>query len=785
MAGFKLEGFKGLRPKISPRLLEPTEATVARNLQLDSGDIDPLKEAVSVAALSLANSKSIYYYPNGSTPTWLSWQTDVDVARSPVEEDAYSRLYFTGAPDNPAAPTGSAKPKFTWENVAHTGAAPTPPRTWRYLGLPAPTVAPSVSAADPYTGILLGVGRLQTTELKATIQYAVGEQDSGAFPARQPWMEFNATSPETEMMWYGDNNGNQHASFVQGETVFSDVVYEILEVLDSNRVRVRPVPPVTRTVSLSSNDNPASRPSLKYTFTRGVTSGVAPKSSTVQFKHSGEAIMTLNWGSTTYLRAGFRLKVRTAGLFGYHNTQMLLPNGKRFYDKTPAEWVAPRDSFYTTEANVQVKTKVHHDVTFLASADGTATFDFDIQLGVSVLPGDFSQDELESRSYVYTYVSTFNEESPPSNPSPVVEVVNGFPASVSGMTAAPPPYNSYIDRYRLYRTATGLNTTEFLFVEEFAAGATRSESISTLELGDPVATTDFDPPPDELRGLVALPNGSMAGFVGNRVVYSEPYQVHAWPYTKYLDAQVVGIAAFADSLLAVTDRTPYILSGAHPRTVGVRKLSLSQPCIAKRGIATVGDTVVYPSPDGLVAVNSSGASIITSEFMTKREWQALPVASIRAAVLDGVYHGFHDTGVIIFDPASGTLTTSDVVGEAPTYDPLQDEMFYLNHAVSSGQNVLQWGGAPSTYKTATWTSGILRAATPINLSCARVVADAYPVTLTLNNTAGAVATATVASGDPFRLPAGYLDTEFQVTVVTTSVVRLVHLAESMDELADG
>ncbi len=83
--------FSGLIPKFSTELLPENNAAVADGCGLRSGKIVPLREHVSVADVP-AGTKSIFLH-NG---VWLDWQADVDVVKSPVVDDEFDRLYWTG-----------------------------------------------------------------------------------------------------------------------------------------------------------------------------------------------------------------------------------------------------------------------------------------------------------------------------------------------------------------------------------------------------------------------------------------------------------------------------------------------------------------------------------------------------------------------------------------------------------------------------------------------------------------------------------------------------------------
>ena len=94
MPTMRLDKFGGLLPKLQPRQLPPGMAQTAENCDLRRGRLIPVREPLTVEALPDALRKSIYYW--SAAEKFLSWTTEVDVVRSPIAEDAFNRIYYTG-----------------------------------------------------------------------------------------------------------------------------------------------------------------------------------------------------------------------------------------------------------------------------------------------------------------------------------------------------------------------------------------------------------------------------------------------------------------------------------------------------------------------------------------------------------------------------------------------------------------------------------------------------------------------------------------------------------------
>ena len=77
-----------------------------------------------------------------TSSNWLTFTDDVDIIRSPIKEDSFARLYFTGSGDFP---------KYGGQSNIISGSGPYPAASFR-LGLPTPGAITSVSADNSTAG---------------------------------------------------------------------------------------------------------------------------------------------------------------------------------------------------------------------------------------------------------------------------------------------------------------------------------------------------------------------------------------------------------------------------------------------------------------------------------------------------------------------------------------------------------------------------------------------------------------------------------------------------------
>lgn len=259
----------------------------------------------------------------------------------------------------------------------------------------------------------------------------------------------------------------------------------------------------------------------------------------------------------------------------------------------------------------------------------------------------------ETRAYIYTYVNEFGaveEESAPS-PATLVESVSttGATVTVSGFSAAPASHYN-ITKMRIYRSIAGTTDTVYLLVAEVPISTTSyADTKLAVDLGQTLPSLYWTPPPSDLQGIVALPNGFLAGFRANEVWFSEPFHPHAWPesYVVTTETAIVGLGVFETTLVVTTKRNPYVVSGAHPAVMTQSKLPMVQPCVSRRSIASDQFGVMYASPNGLVCIGPGSQDVITQQLYTREEWQQLAPSTMVGMIYNNMYIGFHSSSDII------------------------------------------------------------------------------------------------------------------------------------------
>jgi len=402
-----------------------------------------------------------------------------------------------------------------------------------------------------------------------------------------------------------------------------------------------------------------------------------------------------------------------------------------------------------------------------------------------VVAGAVDETEtVETRVYTYTLVNKEagrTIESAPAAASTSVSVRTSQTVTVS--TFASLPGAGYISTHRrIYRSTAGV----FLLVAEIpVATATYSDDVDAADLAEEIPSMLWSEPPAALQGLINLPNGMMAGFVGRDLYFCEPYRPHAWPenYIQTVDYPIVGLGRMDTTLAVLTTGNPYFVQGSHPSNMAVVKSDLEQACVAKESIVSIGGGVIYAAPDGLMLLSPGGSKIITDQYFAFKQWQAyFKPETIHAYQQDNQYIAFFDTGTIqggfIYDITSRQFILHDMYATAGFQDLQRDKLF-LTFADKS-LKVWQEGAA----KSYIWRSKMLTMPQYMSFACAQLEAEAYPMTMKFYADGTLIHTQVAQSRRPFRLPAKRgRDWEFQVE--GSSEVFSVAMANSMSELANA
>lgn len=349
-------------------------------------------------------------------------------------------------------------------------------------------------------------------------------------------------------------------------------------------------------------------------------------------------------------------------------------------------------------------------------------------------------------SYVFTLVTADGREGPPSTPSSTTQMRDGQTASItmSNETFASGNNLGTGSLKRLYRSNSGSGSTQFQFVKTVTlATETTTDTLFAAQLGEIIPSNTWIGPPDDngtlypdgpLKGLIPLAQGVMAGFTGKRFCVTVPFMPHAWPiaYRITTEEDIVAIASTSNGVAALTDGQPYFITGTDPSAMTAMRIDLAQACINKESVVDMGDYVLYASPDGLCAVQSSTGRVVTEGQISPAQWNAdFYPSTIKAFRHEGTYVAFWTSGSNyggwVFDPRGDENSLSTISSTADVrggFTDIKNGELYLIVA-----NKIKNYRASSTQKTLTFKSKKFVTPIPQPMSWVSVHANTYPVTV--------------------------------------------------------
>jgi len=406
-------------------------------------------------------------------------------------------------------------------------------------------------------------------------------------------------------------------------------------------------------------------------------------------------------------------------------------------------------------------------------------------------------------AYVITYVDKYGAEGAASNPSNIVTVNSDGIVTVTRNDTAP----SHVVSWRIYRAVTGSGATEYQYVGEASIGTnTFNDDIGNTVPGEVLPTEDWYPPEDGLQGLCYVGNGILAAFKENTVYFSEQYLPNAWPpsYRIAVDADIVNIGAISNSVIALTNSTPYTISGSLPSVPQSMKMATEEACVSKRSMVTQGSTIVYGSPNGVIAVGLGQIANITEQSLTRDQWERMDPPTIRGfqyndtilysygditdpTVYDLSEEPFPKAGILVVDPGQqGYLTFHEVGSDYGVTRPHDETFFWaLWDPLDSKWKLYQFnpteqsGGVRGEY---TWRSKVFTSPKPIAISCAQVDAESYPVTMRILADGAVHWVGSVTSDRVFKIPPGKFK-YWEFELIGSSTVYDAGIATSVSELA--
>ena len=256
---------------------------------------------------------------------------------------------------------------------------------------------------------------------------------------------------------------------------------------------------------------------------------------------------------------------------------------------------------------------------------------------------------------------------------------------------------------------------------------TFTDDFDSRSLFDILGTAEYDPPPENLKGLIAAQNNILVGFDGNQLFFSEPNVPHAWPakYALTFEYDIVGIASVGGYILVMTEEYPYQVSGNNPATMAFARIDTLYPCLSKRSIVNMGYGVAYVTYGGLAVYNPSGGMDLITKFV--HDWDTWPDAvdltNVTGRFYNGKYFGSDGIRSFIFerdDRIGGYFVQINYKFTAAWYDPQGNDFYYIADNLG---NIYEWDKPGQPLSAAEWKSKTIVTKDYLNLGAARIIAD--------------------------------------------------------------
>lgn len=332
--------------------------------------------------------------------------------------------------------------------------------------------------------------------------------------------------------------------------------------------------------------------------------------------------------------------------------------------------------------------------------------------------------DAETRAYVYTFVSSFGEEGQPSPPT--VATGDAGQWDLSGIaTTVPDAANRDITEVNIYRTVTGATSSNFYYVATIALGTAiyaDNESSALVATNSLLESTTWAEPPPGMEGFIAMPNGYLIGWQGRRLLFSEAYRPHAWPaeYELSTEFPIVGLVVWGSTVVIGTKSQPYFGQGTSPLSFTMQKLDAVEPCLSRRGMVATVAGAYYPSINGIVLANSSGAQVITQDILTKEEWATYNPESIFAAQLGLQFICFNSPNFgFIFNPTENTTKLIEL-DSFDGVEGIETDRYSGNVLLLQNNKALEWDPSTSTRLNWRWQSKLYQFPEPLNFGAVRL-----------------------------------------------------------------
>ena len=320
-----------------------------------------------------------------------------------------------------------------------------------------------------------------------------------------------------------------------------------------------------------------------------------------------------------------------------------------------------------------------------------------------------TETELDDANIRYTYffvtwVDEYGYESPVSEQSLVrdgdkwvagdLEYNDGDTISFAGIAA--PDGAACV---RVYKVVTGTEEGRIQFLREVSPTiASQGFAVTVKDEDAGEVLTEIENPFHDLRCITDVPGAYYCGFSKSHpktVCFSEVNMLYSWPVAYQYDVKdnIVALAVTSNTVFALTDGWPYVLSGTEPGGMTVSKLAGPAACVSERGVVVFNNSVYFVSNQGLMTIFNSAdsgtvCSNLTDKVFTKDQWLALNPSSAIMGQFDGALFifftkddGTHVGLCIDLTETANSVTTHDEIAKCVCTDNKTDKLYFVRERV--------------------------------------------------------------------------------------------------------
>lgn len=252
---------------------------------------------------------------------------------------------------------------------------------------------------------------------------------------------------------------------------------------------------------------------------------------------------------------------------------------------------------------------------------------------------------------------------------------------------------------RIYKVVAGAETESFKFVAEFDADPWGPKTVRIKDEDVGETMPEIESIPYDLRNMAYVPGGYYTGFSPSNpktVMFSDIGNPTSWPiaYRYDLRDNIVALAVSTNTVFALTDGFPCVVTGTAPESMTVTMLAGPAACVSRRSVCLYKNAVCYASNVGICMISTgadAGTSVnnLTDKIFTKEQWQAFNPSSCLMAQYDGALFCFFTLNdenktrkglVIDLLESKCAVFTHDEQSSCLCVDNATDELYFVRSA---------------------------------------------------------------------------------------------------------